>query len=263
MDLGLRDKGALVAASSRGLGKAIAYELSREGARVAICARGQEGLEATADEIHQATGAEVFPVVADVSRSDDCQRLVESVQEHFGAVDILVTNAGGPPAGYLLDLQEQDWHAAVELTLMSAVRLIGLVLPSMRERRWGRIINMTSISVKQPIEDLILSNSIRAAVVGMAKTIATQFAAEGVTVNSICPTYTLTERVRNLARARAEREGISYDEVLDAYRNQVPARRLGQPEEIAALVAFLASERAAFITGTTIQVDGGAYRGLL
>jgi 3-oxoacyl-[acyl-carrier protein] reductase len=263
MDLGLRDKGALVAASSRGLGKAIAYELSQEGARVAICARGQEGLEATADEIHQATGADVFPVVADVSRSDDCQRLVESAQEHFGAVDILVTNAGGPPAGYLLDLQEQDWHAAVELTLMSAVRLIGLVLPSMRERRWGRIINMTSISVKQPIEDLILSNSIRAAVVGMAKTIATQFAAEGVTVNSICPTYTLTERVRNLARARAEREGISYDEVLDAYRNQVPARRLGQPEEIAALVAFLASERAAFITGTTIQVDGGAYRGLL
>jgi 3-oxoacyl-[acyl-carrier protein] reductase len=263
MDLGLRDKGALVAASSRGLGKAIAYELSQEGARVAICARGQEGLEATADEIHQATGAEVFPVVADVSRSDDCQRLVESVQEHFGAVDILVTNAGGPPAGYLLDLQEQDWHAAVELTLMSAVRLIGLVVPSMQERRWGRIINMTSISVKQPIEDLILSNSIRAAVVGMAKTIATQFAAEGVTVNSICPTYTLTERVRNLARARAEREGISYDEVLDAYRNQVPARRLGQPEEIAALVAFLASERAAFITGTTIQVDGGAYRGLL
>ena len=263
MDLGLRDKGALVAASSRGLGKAIAYELSQEGARVAICARGQEGLEATADEIHQATGAEVFPVVADVSRSDDCQRLVESVQEHFGAVDILVTNAGGPPAGYLLDLQEQDWHAAVELTLMSAVRLIGLVLPSMQERRWGRIINMASISVKQPIEDLILSNSIRAAVVGMAKTIATQFAAEGVTVNSICPTYTLTERVGNLARARAEREGISYDEVLDAYRNQVPARRLGQPEEIAALVAFLASERAAFITGTTIQVDGGAYRGLL
>lgn len=263
MDLGLRDKGALVAASSRGLGKAIAYELSQEGARVAICARGQEGLEATADEIHQATGAEVFPVVADVSRSDDCQRLVESAQEHFGAVDILVTNAGGPPAGYLLDLQEQDWHAAVELTLMSAVRLIGLVVPSMQERRWGRIINMTSISVKQPIEDLILSNSIRAAVVGMAKTIATQFAAEGVTVNSICPTYTLTERVRNLARARAEREGISYDEVLDAYRNQVPARRLGQPEEIAALVAFLASERAAFITGTTIQVDGGAYRGLL
>jgi len=263
MDLGLRDKVALVPASSQGLGRAIAFELAREGARVALCARGREKLEATADEIRQATGAEVLPVVADVSQPDDCERLAEAVQEHFGRVDILVTNAGGPPAGYFLDLEDEGWRTAVELTLMSAVRLIRLVLPSMRERGWGRIINMTSISVKQPIEDLILSNSIRAAVVGMAKTIATQFAAQGITVNNVCPTYTLTERVENLARARAEREGISYDEVLDAYGTQVPAQRLGKPEETAALVAFLASERAAFITGATIQIDGGSYRGLL
>jgi len=263
MDLGLRDKAALVAASSQGLGKAIAFELAREGARVGICARGRERLEATADEICQATGAEVLPVVGDVSQAEDCQRLVETVQEHLGGVDILVTNAGGPPPGYFLDFEDEDWRGAVELTLMSVVRLIRLVLPSMQKRGWGRVINMVSISVKQPIEDLILSNSIRAAVVGVAKTIATQFAAQGITVNNVCPTYTLTERVENLARARAEREGISYDEVLDAYREQVPARRLGKPEEIAALVAFLASERAAFITGTTIQIDGGSYRGLL
>ncbi len=263
MDLGLRDKAALVAASSRGLGKAIAFELAREGVRVAICARGRERLEATAEEIRQATGAEVLPVVANVSRAEDCRRLVEAVQARFGGVDILVTNAGGPPAGYFLDFEDEGWHAAVELTLMSAVRLMRLVLPSMQERRWGRIINMTSISVKQPIEDLILSNSIRAAVVGLAKTIATQFAAQGITVNNVCPTYTFTERVEDLARAWAEREGISYDEVLDVYRQQIPARRLGKPEEIAALVAFLASERAAFINGTTIQIDGGAYRGLL
>lgn len=263
MDLGLRDKAALVAASSQGLGRAIAFELAREGARVGICARGRERLEATAEEIRQATGTEVLPVVADVSRAGDCQRLVEVVQKRFGGVDILVTNAGGPPAGYFLDFGDEDWRAAVELTLMSAVRLIRLVLPSMRERGWGRIINMVSISVKQPIEDLILSNSIRAAVVGLAKTIAAQFAAQGITVNNVCPTYTLTKRVENLARARAEREGISYDEVLDVYRAQIPARRLGKPEEIAALVAFLASERAAFINGTTIQIDGGAYRGLL
>jgi 3-oxoacyl-[acyl-carrier protein] reductase len=260
MDLGLSDKVALVAASSRGLGKAIAFELAREGARVCICARGWERLEATADEIRQATGGEVLPMVADVSRAEDCERLVEAARERFGGVDILVTNAGGPPAGYFLDFEDEDWRGAVELTLMSGVRLIRLVLPSMQERGWGRIINMTSISVKQPIEDLLLSNSIRAAVVGMAKTIASQ----GITVNNVCPTYTtLTERVEALARARAEREGISYDKVLDVYRQQVAARRLGKPEEIAALVAFLASERAAFITGTTIQIDGGAYRGLL
>ena len=263
MDLGLRDRAALVAASSRGLGKAIGFELAREGARVAICARGREQLEATAREIRQVTGAEVLAVVADVSQAEDCQRLVEAAGERFGGVDILVTNAAGPPAGYFLDFEDEDWRAAAELTLMSAVRLIRLVLPSMRDRGWGRIINMTSISVKQPIDDLILSNSIRAAVVGMAKTIAPQFAAQGITVNNVCPTYALTERVENLARARAEREGISYDEALDAYRKQIPARRLGKPEEIAALVAFLASERAAFITGTTIQIDGGSYRGLL
>ena len=161
MDLGLRDKAALVAASSRGLGRAIAFELVREGARVGICARGREQLAATADEIRQAAGAEVLPVVADVSQAEDCQRLVEAVQEHFGGVDILVTNAGGPPPGYFLDFEDGDWRGAVELTLMSAVHLIWLVLPSMQERGWGRVINMVSISVKQPIEDLILSNSIR------------------------------------------------------------------------------------------------------
>jgi 3-oxoacyl-[acyl-carrier protein] reductase len=205
----------------------------------------------------------VLPVVADVSQAEDCQQLVNAVQYRFGGVDILVTNAGGPPAGYFLDFEDEDWGGAVDLTLMSAVRLIRLVLPSMQDRGWGRVVNMTSISVKQPIEDLLLSNSIRAAVVGMAKTIATQFAAQGITVNNVCPTYTLTERVENLARARSEREGISYEEALDAYGTQVPARRLGEPREIAALVAFLASERASFITGVTIQIDGGSYRGLL
>jgi 3-oxoacyl-[acyl-carrier protein] reductase len=263
MDLGLRDRVALVAASSRGLGKAIARELAQEGARVAMCARGREGLEATAREIRHATGAEVLPIAADVSRAGDCQGLVGAVQERFGRVDVLVNNAGGPAAGYLLDFDDDDWADAVDLTLMSAIRLARLVLPSMRDRGWGRIINMTSISVKQPIEDLLLSNSLRAAVVGMAKTIATQFAADGITVNNVCPTYTLTERVESLARARSEREGIGYDEALDAYRVQVPAGRLGEPREVAALVAFLASERAAFITGATIQIDGGAHRGLL
>jgi 3-oxoacyl-[acyl-carrier protein] reductase len=263
MDLGLEDKAALVAASSRGLGKAIAFELAREGASVAICARERGQLEATAGDIRQATGAMILPVVADVSKAEECRHLVETAEDCFGGVDILVTNAGGPPAGYFLDFDDDDWYGAVDLTLMSAVRLIRLVLPGMQKRAWGRIINMTSISVKQPIDDLILSNSIRASVVGMAKTIAAHVAAQGVTVNNICPTYTLTERVENLARARAQREKISYDEALDVYRAQIPARRLGRSEEIAALVAFLASERAAFITGTTIQIDGGSYRGLL
>ena len=262
MDLGLKDKVALVAAASKGLGKAAALELAREGAQVAICARTENPLRATAAEIRAATGSKVLTVVADVSDPNDVERLVQTTVDHFGRLDILVTNAGGPPTGHFLDLDDNAWHAAVELILMSAVRLCREAVPHMRKHGWGRIVNITSISVKQPIDSLLLSNALRAGVVGLAKTLSNQFASDGITVNSVCPGYTNTARVAELNRARAQELGISPEEVERQVTASIPAGRMGQPRELAALIAFLASERAAYITGTAIQVDGGYIKGL-
>jgi len=263
MDLGLRGKVALVAASSRGLGRAAARELAREGARVAICARTGEELETTAQQIREETGEEVLAVQADLTQAADVSRLVAQVEEQFGQIDILVTNAGGPPGGSFDDFDDGAWEAAWELTLMSAVRLIRAVLPGMKARRWGRIVNITSVSVKQPMQDLLLSNAYRTAVVGMAKTLANELAPLGITVNNVCPGWTLTDRVRELVQRRAEQEGKPFDEALKAVATEIPMGRVGRPEELAALIAFLASERAAYITGTSIPVDGGYVRGLL
>jgi 3-oxoacyl-[acyl-carrier protein] reductase len=263
MDLGLKGKVALVAAASRGLGKAVTWEFAREGAHVAICARGEEVLRATALEISVDTGGEVFPVVADVTKPEDIQQLVFAVEEHFSQIDILVNNAGGPPTGTFIDFDDEAWEAALQLNLMSTVRLCRAVLPGMQARRWGRIVNITSASVKQPINGLILSSAARSGVVGMAKTLANECAIEGITVNNVCPGYTLTDRVKSLAEERARKEGKTVQKVIENYAADIPARRLGRPEELAALVVFLASERAAYITGTTIQVDGGYVRSLL
>ncbi len=263
MDLGLKGKVALVAAASKGLGKAVAMELAGEGARVAICARGEDTLRATADEIGARAKSEVLAVAADVTVAEDVEGLVAETLNYFGRIDVLVNNAGGPPAGYFLEFGDEDWQAAFELNLLSTVRLIRAVLPGMKQRRWGRIVNITSVAVKQPVDNLILSNAVRSGVVGLAKTLATQLAAEGITVNNVCPGYTLTDRVRGLAQAQAERDGLAYDEVLARFARDVPMGRLGQPEELAALVAFLASERAGYITGQSIAVDGGYVRGIL
>jgi len=263
MDLGLNGKVALVAADSRGLGKAVAREFCREGTRVAVCAREEKVLQATASEIAADTGAEVLPVVADVTKPDDIKKLVSSVEEHFGQIDILVSNAGGPPTGAFLDFDDAAWEAALRLNLMSTIRLCRAVLPGMRARGWGRIINITSASVKQPMDGLILSSAARCGVVGMAKTLANECAAQGITVNNVCPGYTLTDRVKHLAEEKATKEGKHVQEVIESFAANIPARRLGQPEELAALVIFLASERAAYITGTTIQVDGGYVKSLL
>lgn len=263
MDLGIKGKVALVAAASKGLGKAAAMELAREGARVVIAARGEDDLRAAADEIRAATGAEVLPVRADVTVVADIEALVSAAQAEFGDVDILVNNAGGPRPGTFTDMSDEDWLAAVNLNLMSTVRMTRLVLPGMRRRRWGRIINMTSISVKQPLPNIILSNAARSAVVAMAKTLSQQVAAEGITVNNVCPGTFLTDRVRNLAANTAQGQGITQEQALENMQADVPMGRLGRPEELAAMIAFLASERAAYMTGATIQVDGGAYRGLL
>ena len=263
MDLGLKGKVALVAAASRGLGRAVAEELAAEGASLVLCARGAESLARACEEIERTTGANVLGVMSDVSSSGGVSRIVRMALECFGRVDILVTNAGGPPAGTFETLSAEDWETATRLTLTSVLNLTRAVLPGMRERRWGRILNITSIAVKQPVENLMLSNSLRAAVTGFARTLANEVAAEGITVNNLLPGYTRTERVEELARAVASREGVSEREALARWEAEIPMRRLGQPREFAALAAFLASERASYITGTNITVDGGWVRSLL
>lgn len=263
MDLGLKGKVALVAASSRGLGRAIAEELAAEGADLVICARGEEALRAAADAIRERTAVEVLAVPTDLSDGAAVDALLSAALDAHGRVDVLVTNSGGPPAGTFESFSMEDWRAAIRLLLESALRLARGVLPGMKERGWGRIVNVTSIAVKQPVDGLILSNSVRAAVTGFARTLANEVASEGITVNNVLPGYTLTDRVEELARRTAEREGIGEAEALERWEREIPAGRLGQPRELAALVAFLASERAAYITGSSTAVDGGWVRSLL
>lgn len=263
MDLGLGNKVALVAAASRGLGRATAMELAREGAALVICARSADALDTTRRAIETATGVRVHAVAADLSQRADIDRVTSEALRAFGRVDVLVTNAGGPPAGPFESFEWDAWERTVNLTLRSAVELTRAVLPGMRERRWGRVINVTSITVKQPVDNLILSNSVRSAVTGFARTLANETATEGITVNCIIPGYTRTERVEHLADANAAKEGTTREEVLSRFEREIPMHRLGEPEEFAAVAAFLASERASYITGQSIVVDGGWIRSLL
>ncbi len=262
MDLGLRGKVALVAAASRGLGRAIADTLAAEGASLVICARGADELHAAKAAIEQSSGARVHAIVADVSDRAQLDRLAREALSTFGRIDVLVTNSGGPPSGPFESYDWSAWENAVNVLLRSAVELTRAVLPGMRERKWGRIINVTSITVKQPVDGLMLSNSIRGAVTGFARTLANEVATQGITVNNILPGYTRTERVEQLADATAAREGVDRKDVVARFENQIPMRRLGEPKEFAALAAFLASEQAAYITGQSIAVDGGWIRGV-
>lgn len=263
MDLGLKDRVAIVAASSRGLGKACARELAGEGANVVICARDRSQLEATADEISKEAGVAVLPIRADLREDAQIRQLAGEALRRFGRIDILVSNSGGPPAGYFDDFDDEAWLVAHQLTMMSAVRLIRAVLPAMRARQWGRIINITSVSVKQPVDNLLLSNVYRPGVTGLAKTLSAQVATAGITVNNVAPGYTRTDRVLELAEARAAEQDKTVEEVLADITASYPMQRMGEPDELAALVAFLASERAGYITGTTIPVDGGYVKGLM
>jgi 3-oxoacyl-[acyl-carrier protein] reductase len=263
VDLGLRGKVALVAAASRGLGRAVAHELAREGAKVVMCARGREALESARKEIAADTNADVHAVVADVSVREQIAMVAADAASTFGPVDVLVTNAGGPPAGPFETHEWDVWERAVNLTLRSAVELTRAVLPGMRARKWGRVIHVTSIAVKQPVDNLMLSNSVRSAVTGFGRTLANEVAADGVTVNCVLPGYTRTERVEELADANAAKDGLTRRDVLARFEREIPMRRLGEPPEFAAMVTFLASQRASYITGQSIVVDGGWIRSLL
>ena len=262
MDLGISGKTAIVAAASKGLGKATAMGLAKEGVNLAICAREEVILHETAKEISTTTSVKVLPVLADVTKSDDIHKLVKHAADEFGRIDILVTNAGGPPSGQFDNFCDKDWQDAITLNLLSTVRLCREVIPHMRKEGWGRIVNIVSIAAKQPIDGLILSNSIRAAVIGLAKTLSSELAGDNILVNSVCPGWTLTDRMSSILHKRAEAQETTYESALKDVTTDIPLGRCGTPEETANLIVFLSSERASYITGTTIQIDGGLTKSL-
>ncbi len=263
MNTGLRGKVAIVCAASAGLGRAAAEALAAEGCRLAICSRRQDALDGVAADLQQRYQAEVLSIQADLREAAQITRLVSTAVEKFGGLDVMVTNVGGPKPGVFDALTDDDWLQAVELLLMSAVRLTREAIPHMRRRGGGRIIHITSVAVKQPVAGLMLSNSVRAAVVGFSKTLSKELARENITVNCVAPGYTRTQRVVDLNKATAQREGRPVEEVENRLLANIPAGRLGEPSELAGLIAYLASDQAAYITGSVIAVDGGSVAGLL
>jgi len=263
MELGLKNKVALVTASSRGLGKAVAWGLAREGAKLVICARNKEVLEQTADEIFLDTGVTGFPLAVDLTEAKQIDWLMAETMDLFGRVDILVTNAGGPKAGTFAEVNEEAWLKAVQLTMMSAVRLTRTVLPKMSTQKWGRIIHIASITGKQPVLNLHLSNVMRPGILGFTKSLALEMAKDNILVNAVCPGYIMTDRVKELLEDKAQKQKKSVKQVEKVVTGDIPLGRMGDPEELANLVVFLASERASYITGSMIQVDGGFIKGIL
>jgi len=262
LESGLKGRVAIVAASSQGIGRATAEAFAAEGARLAMCARNPKTLEAAAGELRRRYQAEIFFQPVDVTDGAAVQGLVADVAARFGRIDVCVTNAGGPPAKNFLSLTVDDWRSAVELNFLSVVHLARAVIPHMQRNRWGRLITITSVAVKQPIPDLALSNAVRSAVVGLVKSLANEFGKDGILVNNVAPGYTATERLNELAGTRALALGVTPDQIREGWAAEVPLRRLARPEEIAAAIVWLASEHASYITGHTILVDGGIYKGV-
>ena len=258
MDLGISGKVAMVAASSKGIGYAIAKQLTLEGCRVSICGRHEEMLEAAA----AAMGDETRPYVVDVSNPEDLNWWIEQTVQDLGGVDILVTNTGGPAAGTIQEITDEQWQAGFDSTLMNVVRLVRGVQPLMAERQWGRIVHITSLVAKEPSRVLPISSTLRAGIMALTRLQASEFAEQGITVNSVLPGHTFTDRQKHLAEVRAERERISPEEALVRQAADIPMKRLATASEIAAAVTFLCSQPAAYITGTNLLVDGGLTKGL-
>jgi 3-oxoacyl-[acyl-carrier protein] reductase len=260
MNLSIKEKNALVAGSTQGIGKATAELLIREGCKVTICSRNIENLEKAASDIENKTGIKPFISVCDINNPDDISDVVNKTKMEFGSIDILVNNCGGPIPGTFDQLSDSDWNNAVEQVLLSAVRMTRAILPEMKKNNSGRIINITSLSVKQPVDNLLLSNALRSAVTAFAKTLSNDIGKNNITVNNVAPGYTLTSRLQELAVVRAGISGKNPDNVLKEMASNVPLKRLAEPEEVAAVVVFLASEQAGYITGTTVPVDGGVIK---
>jgi 3-oxoacyl-[acyl-carrier protein] reductase len=253
MELGLKNKVAFVAASSQGLGKSVALELAQEGANIIICGRNKDTLEKTKQEIENQTNGEVLALAGDLSIPVERDSIIKSALQVYSTIDILVTNAGGPPSGKFEAFKQEDWDKAYHQLLASVVGLINGFLPGMKEQQWGRIISITSMAVKQPVNNLILSNSVRASVVGLIKTLSNELGMYNITVNNVMPGYTETARLKELMKNSAS---------FESSKAEIPLGRFGKPEEFAAAVAFLASERASYITGVSLAVDGGCIKGL-
>jgi 3-oxoacyl-[acyl-carrier protein] reductase len=262
MDTGLKQKSVIITGASDGMGKATAELFAAEGARIAIAARTEKKLNAVADLLRSKYKAEVLAYPLDVTDESSVNAFVKSVAEKFGRVDVAVANAGGPPPKNFLSISLDEWRKAVELSFLSVVSLAKAVIPHMQRNQWGRFVTITSVSVKQPIPDLILSNSVRPGVVGLVKSLAGEFGKDGITFNNVAPGYTATERLSELAGTRALAAGVSEEQIYEQWSANIPMRRLAKPEEIGDAILWLASDRAAYITGQTIVVDGGNYRGM-
>lgn len=263
MDLGLKGKIAIVTASSRGIGRATAEILAAEGARITICARTAAAVASAAEQIRGRTGADVLALEADVTRAEDIERIVARTVEAYGTVNILVNNAGGPPAGTFDTLGDSEWQAGFELTLLSVIRMTRAVLPHMRRAGGGAIVNLQSTSVKAPIDNLMLSNAIRTGVIGLAKSLSFELAKDGIRVNNVLPGTIMTDRLREMLVLQSTRSGKSVEELVRLREAAIPLGRLGEPEDLGNMIAFLASDRARYVTGVTVQVDGGLVRSLL
>jgi 3-oxoacyl-[acyl-carrier protein] reductase len=262
MDLGLKDRVAVVAASSQGIALAAAGAFAAEGCKIAMCSRNPEALAAGAEKIRKEHNAEVMAEILDVTHSAGVGRFIARVVEKFGSVDICVTNAGGPPAKGFLACTLEDWQQALNANFLSTVYFAREVIPHMQRKRWGRIITITSITTKQPVSDLVLSNAARAAVVGLVKSLANEFGKDGILVNNVAPGFTATDRLKELAKTRSNATGMQEREIFETWAADAPVKRLGEPRELADTIVWLASERASYITGQTVLVDGGMYKGL-